>query len=691
MVKMKKGFWKKTGCILVSASIILTGVTFFDSTVSDAGINADGTTYSFTSDNTTVNAASGLAGNTTLVSIDDTDSCGADIGSGAFANCTSLATVTIFGTASVGANAFQGCTSLKTVYFGAVNSLDTTSFKDCSQLNSLTIADQSGTYTTSDDAIYNGTTLIYVPAGKKSLTVRDGTTAIAAGAFNDSQVSYLEFADASDLGAGSFGTQTGWPLFTDSNYSLTVYASDGAGTEVEDYFDDYVTTYGKTRCKLLFDNSSDDPGSETYTITLKYKLYEADGTTEITLATGTNNTIGTISVDEGNVPTYSDYPAQVKYEGYYYDLLDSNPTPTFVAATADATYYYGYKKTDKQVTSYTITKHLILEDVKNDVHTIVATDIETEEVEANAYPTMPATTHIAEDTGLSYEYASGPTPPFTTANSDAAYHFVYTRNVDSGNGGGSSSTTTYTVTVYDEFYKGDLNHMTSSKIRSVNKYSAGSTYSFSHATYSGYSAYGGRDQSGTVTGNMSAYFFYLENGSSSSTTANSTTTNETNSNLKNIYQITAGANQTVTANGGPVSITCNGDLNKLTGIFLNQKRVDGSRYTLASGSTILTFTDGFMKLFKKGDYVVRFEYTDGYAETGLKVVDSKTTTTVTYKVSSDGSISAGHTKDATPKTADGFDNRYLLCMAFFLLGAGAILFSKQKKLEAILAGERDEE
>ena len=60
-------------------------------------------------------------------------------------------------------------------------------------------------------------------------------------------------------------------------------------------------------------------------------------------------------------------------------------------------------------------------------------------------------------------------------------------------------------------------------------------------------------------------------------------------------------------------------------------------------------------MFTVGNHLIRFEYVDGYAETGLKVTDGKTTTTVTYKVSSDGSISAGHTKDTTPKTADGFD------------------------------------
>lgn len=179
--------------------------------------------------------------------------------------------------------------------------------------------------------------------------------------------------------------------------------------------------------------------------------------------------------------------------------------------------------------------------------------------------------------------------------------------------------------------------------------------------------------------------------SSSGSSAAKPASSNINAGLKGIYQVTQGANQTITRENGPVKITCNGELSKLTGIFVDNVRIDPSRYTLESGSTILTFTGGFVKLFSIGDHVVRFEYVDGYAETGLKVTEGKTTTTVTYKVSSDGSISTGHTKDTTPKTADGFDDKYLLCIAIFLLGAGAILFGNQRKLEAIVAGEDDDE
>ena len=44
MARRKKGFWKKTGCVLISASVILTGLTFFGSLTSEA--DYDSGTYS---------------------------------------------------------------------------------------------------------------------------------------------------------------------------------------------------------------------------------------------------------------------------------------------------------------------------------------------------------------------------------------------------------------------------------------------------------------------------------------------------------------------------------------------------------------------------------------------------------------------------------------------------------------------
>jgi hypothetical protein len=245
-----------------------------------------------------------------------------------------------------------------------------------------------------------------------------------------------------------------------------------------------------------------------------------------------------------------------------------------------------------------------------------------------------------------------------------------------------------------------MSTITKTITRSTNKYVDGSSYSFSPVSYTGYSHWGGRNESGVVHGDIKVYFFYkpTDGKTDSTTTGTDGTGNNTGAGITasavaqqtNKYLITKGGGQVVAQSGGPVTIVCNGELNKLLYILVDGNVLDKANYTVASGSTILTLTKEYIASLNPGDHVVQFQYDDGYAMTGLKITASKTTTTVSYKVSSDGSISSGHTKDTTPKTADGFDARYLLCLAIFLLGAGSILMGRQRKLEMILAEQRDD-
>lgn len=96
--------------------------------------------------------------------------------------------------------------------------------------------------------------------------------------------------------------------------------------------------------------------------------------------------------------------------------------------------------------------------------------------------------------------------------------------------------------------------------------------------------------------------------------------------------------------------------------------------TATGGATTPTYTDN-------GDGTITLQ--DGTKVTSVLSTGSPATLTVkpntktnkTYVVAADGTV---HEKDATPTTADGFDPLYILCMAFFLCGVAAILFSRQK-------------
>ena len=63
------------------------------------------------------------------------------------------------------------------------------------------------------------------------------------------------------------------------------------------------------------------------------------------------------------------------------------------------------------------------------------------------------------------------------------------------------------------------------------------------------------------------------------------------------YTITAGAGGTHELSiDGTLSITCDGALDKLTGIYVDGKLVDAANYTLQSGSTILTFNASYLTI-----------------------------------------------------------------------------------------------
>ena len=593
MGKRKKGFWKKLGCILISASIILTGWTFFGSSsdateeVTDIQIAEGGQENP---ENLTENEETGGETVSDPVSTDnpedetkeenDGENSPEDSGDGTSENNATLE-------------------NKVASFFSPIKK---------SSLLAATATTETTTYT---ETTYSGTTLEYVSASEgDTFTVKSGTTTIAENAFNDSNVKYLYFYNGDADKISSFGSQSSWPQDSTKVYCLGGSDNESAYT-VWEFFTIKAINAGKNL--IYYDDSVD---STTYTITYEYRLLDADGEEVDTVP------ISSETVEANEIPSGITVPSSyTDTDGTTYTRLTALD-PTIVAATKDTPYTYTFQS-DKS--SFTITiNYLLMNAAGTETVTTISNTIKVIEDATPSY--TPDSTYTYS--GTTYELKSGPDPEFVAATEDATYTYTYTAK--SSGGGGSSG---------------------------------------------GGSSSGGSSSSG----------------SSSSGSSSAAASSGVNTALTAKYQVIDGANQQVVKDPGPVRIVCNGELSKLTGIFVDGTRIDSSRYTLESGSTILTFTAGFMKLFSEGSHIVRFEYVDGYAETGLKILATKTTTTVTYKISSDGSISAGHTKDATPTTADGFDSRYMLCLAIFLLGAGSILLGRQKKLEAILAGVDEDE
>lgn len=85
-------------------------------------------------------------------------------------------------------------------------------------------------------------------------------------------------------------------------------------------------------------------------------------------------------------------------------------------------------------------------------------------------------------------------------------------------------------------------------------------------------------------------------------------------------KIIAGDNQIYDkASGSDVTITCNGDFAKFTGIKVDGSVVDSSNYTAVSGSTVLTLKASYLGTLTDGSHTITFVYTDGEANANLTV------------------------------------------------------------------------
>ena len=85
-------------------------------------------------------------------------------------------------------------------------------------------------------------------------------------------------------------------------------------------------------------------------------------------------------------------------------------------------------------------------------------------------------------------------------------------------------------------------------------------------------------------------------------------------------KIIAGDNQIYNkASGSDVTITCNGDFVKFTGIKVDGSVVDSSNYTAVSGSTVLTLKASYLDTLTAGSHTVTFVYTDGESNANLTV------------------------------------------------------------------------
>ena len=395
MVRKKKGFLKKTGCILISVSIVLMGSTFFGSSISEADLDADfqieeptvptedtggagdntaGTTEAGQGTETvqgteeqptetqqtnategsqsenTVTDETGVSNTTNATGTETagntaTDSTNPENTNNTQATTNNSATTT---TPAVSENTTEetagGEDTVNTDEL-ATTSLSMSTFSLFGASSDMLTASLATASTDSEDNTYSdseatieGSTLVYVPAGiGSSYTVPDGITTIATNAFSDSNVVYLTFTDASDI--SSIGSQDDWP--SDGTKVYCPNDSADEATYVVSYFNSLITA--DRNIEIIFDEEEE---KNTYTITVYDSLYDTDGTTLIETVVDKNNLSG--DYEEGATITAG------SIDGY---TLFGNKTATVTGEDVVFTY-----KKNSTTTKYSVTVYKALYD-----------------------------------------------------------------------------------------------------------------------------------------------------------------------------------------------------------------------------------------------------------------------------------------------------------------------------------------
>ncbi|MEG1470123.1 MAG: X2-like carbohydrate binding domain-containing protein [Anaerovoracaceae bacterium] len=116
--------------------------------------------------------------------------------------------------------------------------------------------------------------------------------------------------------------------------------------------------------------------------------------------------------------------------------------------------------------------------------------------------------------------------------------------------------------------------------------------------------------------------------------------------------ITAGNNGTnhQISSDKDMTFTCSGNLENLTGVYVDGKLVAENNYTLKSGSTILTLKSSYLDTLSVGKHILKFQYKDNISAETEFTITAKTDATPTNP--SSPNTGATPTKPNSPTTGD---------------------------------------
>ncbi len=84
---------------------------------------------------------------------------------------------------------------------------------------------------------------------------------------------------------------------------------------------------------------------------------------------------------------------------------------------------------------------------------------------------------------------------------------------------------------------------------------------------------------------------------------------------------------------------------KFIDVLMDGIPVDLSNYTVTEGSTIITFSENYLRTLQEGEHIIKVNFTDGYADTTLTILSSDTPSNKEPEISENNNEAAAKTGD----------------------------------------------
>ena len=144
------------------------------------------------------------------------------------------------------------------------------------------------------------------------------------------------------------------------------------------------------------------------------------------------------------------------------------------------------------------------------------------------------------------------------------------------------------------------------------------------------------------------------------------------------YNVIEGANSSWVQNADKtLTFRINGDLSKFVGIKVDDEWVDKENYTAASGSTVVTLKNEYLKTLSDSEHKITFVYTDGEVSTNFEIKEFGEN----YENSDNSKAEETYENSDNPKTGDNSNILiwYSLLAVSALAMCGIIVYNKKKK------------